>query len=530
MNRSRHALRRDTRRTRVGSVTRVLLTLGLVALMSVAPQTFAPTAVAVGSSFTFGMVGDQGADPNAQAVMTAIGAKKLDFFQNVGDLAYAQIPTPDWCALVKSKISVPFLIVAGNHESRETSHFSAIEDYVKPGCLPNPLGAALKESPLIDNQPAGTTNYAKEYYYDFPTAAPLARMIVLSPNENWNLNGGQAYDYSVGSLHYQWVAQAIDEAKAKGEWVIVAFHEPYINTGGHGNQPQPSHDLFNLLVKKNVDVIFSGHDHNYQRSKQFALSAGCNDIIADIFNPACVTHKGSSSDPYIAGAGPVAIVAGMGGGDRYDIVPTDPDYQYFQVTMGKASPNFSFGFIQFDVTPTGIKGTFVDATKGGFTDSFTIKGSPPAAMTPTASPTSTGSSPATVSASPSATATPLVVAPNTLSGSATIGVELPAGSAPSKVEYFANTTKIGEATTSPYSITWNTTETSNGNYALTVRVTNSNGTQVTGPGAVVAVMNGAWSPWLWAGIGAIAVCLAAAGFLLWRRMRPRSSKKPSRAL
>lgn len=514
------------------SATLVAVTLGLVLLLGVASASSPPRAVAeIDTSFTFGMVGDQGADPNAQAVMTAIGTKKLDFFQNAGDLAYAQISTPAWCALVKSKIKVPFLIVAGNHESREVSHFSAIEDYVLPGCLPNPLGAALKESPYIDQQPAGTTNYAKEYYYDFPATTPLARVIVLSPNENWNLNGKVAYDYSKGSNHYQWVSDSIDDAKAHGEWVFVVFHEPYINAGGHGNQPQPSHDLFNLLVQKKTDLIMSGHDHNYQRSKQFALTSTCTDIVADIFNAACVTHKGTTKDPYIAGAGPVALVAGMGGGDQYPIIPTDPDFGYFQTTMGKGAPNFSFGFLQFSVTQTGITGTFVDATQGGFTDSFTIKGSPPPAtvVTPSDTPTPSATASATSSASPSATASPQVKVASTVSGSVPVTVEIPGNTTPARVEYYANTTKIGEATASPFSITWDTSTIANGNYSLTARLVDSAGTVVTGPAQTVTVANGGLSPWLLVGAGAVVVCLAAAGFLIWRRLRSRSAPRPRRS-
>ena len=81
------------------------------------------------TSFSFGMVGDQGADAPAIQVLDAIGKEGLDLFQNAGDLSYGQTTPAEWCALVKSKVTAPFLIVAGNHESRDQTSFTAIEDY-----------------------------------------------------------------------------------------------------------------------------------------------------------------------------------------------------------------------------------------------------------------------------------------------------------------------------------------------------------------------------------------------------------------
>jgi hypothetical protein len=355
----------------------------------------AAAATPGGGSFTFAAVGDQGASANAQAVMASVGSRHVDFAQSLGDLDYAQMAVPDWCTLVKKTMTVPFMMVAGNHESREKTSFTPIEDYTAPGCLANPLGGQVVESPLIDKQPKGTTNYGKEYYYDYPAVNPTTRFIVLSPNENFNLNGGAAYDYTAGSAHFAWASRAIDEAKAKGEWVIAVYHEPYLNAGGHGNADEPFQDLFTMLLTKKVDLILNGHDHNYQRSKQLTLGASCPVMTKDVYNATCAVHAGTSADPYARGAGTVEVIAGTGGGNPYPMNPADGDMPYFTTTMGLEGTTFSYGYLAVQVTSSGISATFVNTAETTFADSFAIS---------SAAPTETASAQPTASAEPTASA------------------------------------------------------------------------------------------------------------------------------
>jgi hypothetical protein len=75
-----------------------------------------------------------------------------------------------------------------------------------------------------------TGTYGKEYYYDYPASNPLARIIMIAPGLTFT-NGG-AYNYSVGSPHYNWTASAIDGARAAGiPWVIVGMHKVCLSTG-----------------------------------------------------------------------------------------------------------------------------------------------------------------------------------------------------------------------------------------------------------------------------------------------------------
>ncbi len=65
-------------------------------------------------------------------------------------------------------------------------------------------------------------------------------------------------------------------------------------------------------------------------------------------------------------------------------------------------------------------------------------------------------------------------------------VSLPAGlGTAAKVEYFAGTAKIGEATTAPFALTWTTPLV--GSYALTAKATLSNGTTSTTPAVTITI-------------------------------------------
>src|SRR5205085_6632301 len=55
---------------------------------------------------------------------------------------------------------------------------------------------------------------------------------------------------------------------AKEDWKIVYFHHPLYSSGGrHGSEVDLRVVLEPLFVKYGVNVVFSGHDHIYERIK-----------------------------------------------------------------------------------------------------------------------------------------------------------------------------------------------------------------------------------------------------------------------
>jgi hypothetical protein len=78
----------------------------------------------------------------------------------------------------------------------------------------------------------------------------------------------------------------------------------------------------------------------------------------------------------------------------------------------------------------------------------------------------------------------------TLTGTVTLTATATDPIAINKIQFFANTsTLIGTATTSPYSVQWDTTKIANGSVSLTAMATDNDGNVGTSPAVMVTVNN-----------------------------------------
>ncbi|WP_224365429.1 S8 family serine peptidase [Hyalangium versicolor] len=78
-----------------------------------------------------------------------------------------------------------------------------------------------------------------------------------------------------------------------------------------------------------------------------------------------------------------------------------------------------------------------------------------------------------------------------LSGTATLSASASDNVGVTKVEFYAGSTLIGTATTSPYSVTWTTTAVANGSYSLTTKAYDAAGNTGTSSAVAVTVNNAA---------------------------------------
>jgi predicted phosphodiesterase len=95
----------------------------------------------------------------------------------------------------------------------------------------------------------------------------------------WNMNGERYYTYSKKNVRFfvldsdyldrpqlEWVERELQ--KANDDWKVVYFHHPLYSSGGrHGSEVDLRTILEPLFVKYGVNVVFSGHDHVYERIK-----------------------------------------------------------------------------------------------------------------------------------------------------------------------------------------------------------------------------------------------------------------------
>ena len=308
-------------------------------------------------SVRFTASGDFSSSQEALSVFDAIGAIKPDLHLALGDLSYGTAGAEQqWCTEVTSRVGTgfPFELVSGNHESNGDN--GNIGDFA--ACLPNQLPGAV-----------GT--YGREYYVDVPADAPLVRFVMISPGLTF---ADGAWSYAAGTTHYDWTAAAVDGAHAAGiPWVVVGMHKSCLSIGRYACDPGT--DLISMLVDKRADLVLSGHEHLYERSKQIATSAACPSVVVDSFAQACVVDSDTAVS---TGAGTVFVTAGTGGMPLRDVNLADPEASYFAAHAG-LNANPTWGSLDVTVTATTLTARFARAAGGTFTDEFTLS----ATATPT---------------------------------------------------------------------------------------------------------------------------------------------------
>lgn len=326
------------------------LALSLVAAMVVA-AVWVPAHATVSvrgttatpSSFTFGAAGSIGSSVNGKKTLDRLAGAGTDFFVALGDLSMNKTGSErNWAGLVKSKLgsSYPFEVLSGDNEDN------------------GPNGLIDNFATNLTNQVPGVVGtYGKEYYFDYPSEAPLARFILISPKLTFTYGG--SYTYTVANTHLLWLAAAVDSARATGiPWVVVGMHTGCLSVGSTGCDM--GQDLLDLLTIKRVDLVLQGHDATYQRTKPLDCA------VRGYFVPDCVADEASDGD-YPAGAGTIFVMTGIGGNSISTVRPTDAENPYFARAMGKNVNGWGYGYVRYSVSAgridaqTDFNGTWSDA-------------------------------------------------------------------------------------------------------------------------------------------------------------------------
>jgi len=308
--------------------------------------------------FTFAAAGDHGANSTTDLGLEALNRSAAEFYLALGDFSYGQTESEEaWCDYIKEGLSAkgagfPFELVAGNHE-QDGSPEGRLTAFTE--CLPDRLGSTLGPGSV----------YGAEYTFTYPTRAPLAKFIMISPELTLD---SDRYSYEPGSPHRRWLVRQINRARDAGiRWVIVAAHHPCLNTGiRHGCDSGP--EILNLLLKKRVDLVLTGHNHLYQRTKQLRRNrSDCRRVLPDAYDADCVVDAGSDGS-YTKGRGTVLLTAGSFGRLEPSEDTEDAESGYFVKSSATTT-----GFAEFTVTRRSITGQFV-RTGGTLDDTFEIIG------------------------------------------------------------------------------------------------------------------------------------------------------------
>ena len=152
------------------------------------------------------------------------------------------------------------LVTSGCNQTQWDSFFKSLQDYLYSRNLIIPV------IPCLGNHEENATNYYEQFS--------------LPGNEQW-------YSLDIGESVYIVVLNS--EADPAGEqlewlendlkvhenytWKFAMFHRPLFSSSKHGCWIEGQQHWCPLFDKYHVDIVFSGHDHNYERSKPINWTA-----------------------------------------------------------------------------------------------------------------------------------------------------------------------------------------------------------------------------------------------------------------
>ncbi len=229
--------------------------------------------------FAFIVFGDSGRGTRAQYLLAAVMRTTVpaaDFLLQSGDVVYPNGARADY----EERFFAPYrhLIAAiniwpslGNHDLGDDGTAAAYREVFE----------------LPDNGPAGVPAEGN-YWFDYASA----RLAVVDSN----LDEVTLRDHVAPWLH----AVLADPTP---RWKFVVLHHPPYTGGKYKPDERIQRTLVPVLEATGVDLVFNGHDHNYQRT--WPLRGG------QVVEP---------------GQGVVYVITGAGGATLYEARPPRPAY------------------------------------------------------------------------------------------------------------------------------------------------------------------------------------------------------------
>jgi len=203
-------------------------------------------------AFKFLVLGDNRSYPKVFENLSKLMAKEdAAFIANVGDVVGSGNRLNEWVdqyfyPFRFAGVKMPSYIAIGNHEYGgywDIGHVPPFEERV--------------------HHPRQSTG-SNQYWFSFDYGN--AHFIFLDPNKDEGPHGDRI---PPGSQQYQWFKNDVEQAKEEAEWIFVIFHQPPYSecwSGGYyDGERHLREEIVPLIEANNVDIVFSGHTHDYER-------------------------------------------------------------------------------------------------------------------------------------------------------------------------------------------------------------------------------------------------------------------------
>jgi hypothetical protein len=289
-------------------------------------------------AFRFALFGDCGqGTPSENAISYQAYLAKPDFVFIPGDIVYgsgriseyrtkffpnynSDEPSPaNGSPLLRS---VPFIAAPGNHDT-DLANYRRYPDalaYFIYWDLPLNGPVAPPDSVKASHTLAGSSAEAQPLFLA-AAGSRYPRMANYSfdyGNSHWTVLDANTYmDWGNPSLQ-EWLKKDLAAAQS-ATWRFVGFHQPGFNSSKEHFTEQQMRPLAPIFEAGHVDVVFTGHVHNYQRS--FPLTfvsdgapAGPKGERGGEWKLDKAFGDGSKAKPH----GVIYIVSGGGGAELYN--------------------------------------------------------------------------------------------------------------------------------------------------------------------------------------------------------------------
>ncbi len=187
-----------------------------------------------GEPFRFAVFGDTRTGHEVhQAVVNALHGEHIDFVVHTGDLVAQGGLESDWhtfFAIERELLSShPMFAAVGNHDDS-----------------PRQLFRRYFLSPM----------WAQNHRFYSMDWGNL-RIVVVDP----------LVECREGCSQYIQLDKALEEGAARDMLMIMVVHHPPYSSGAHGSNGLIRDAIGGLAIRHGVEVVFSGHDHNYERTE-----------------------------------------------------------------------------------------------------------------------------------------------------------------------------------------------------------------------------------------------------------------------
>ncbi|CAI5704969.1 unnamed protein product [Peronospora farinosa] len=333
------------------------------------------------SPFVVAVYGDMGTDANAVAANKYINnlAGKVDFIFHLGDISYADndfvtVATifgffyeEIWNKFMNSMTHVmrqmAYMVVVGNHEA-ECHSPTCLESTIKKDQLGN-YSAFNARFRMPSPESGGVLNmwYSFEYASVHFTAISTETDYPNAPTNAYYTkriygNFGNQLDWLEADL------KAAHANRAIVPWVVVCMHRPIYSLRTFNANGEPEEDgsievqkaFEELLIKYEVDLVYQGHVHAYERHFPTANSK------------AVMTGVSKDRKTYTDPEAPVYVITGSAGNSERLFQFRDPPSPEWLAHMDCTH----YGITKLSVTPTNLTVTMVEAATDTVYDEFSV--------------------------------------------------------------------------------------------------------------------------------------------------------------